>query len=253
MRIVGVIHLLPLPGTPRAVDFETVLSRALEDAFTLKRGGVETVIVENFGDAPFVRGLVEPHIATYMTRLILEIKSKVGLNIGVNVLRNDARTAIAIAETVKAEFVRINVHTGAAWTDQGLIQGSAYDSLQYRNQLGSKVQIMADVMVKHATPAGKRTLLDAANDTVHRGLADAIIVTGEATGSCVDWSEVEALKAQLPKVPIWIGSGINRENITQAEQLADAVIIGTYFHRNSQISLPLDLKRVRDLVGSLKG
>ena len=60
----------------------------------MKRGGVETVIVENFGDAPFVRGLVEPHIATYMTRLILEIKSKVGLTIGVNVLRNDARTVI---------------------------------------------------------------------------------------------------------------------------------------------------------------
>ena len=60
-NIIGVIHLLPLPGTPCSTHtFQEVLNRALLDAQALLDGGLQMAIVENFGDAPFVRGSVEP-------------------------------------------------------------------------------------------------------------------------------------------------------------------------------------------------
>ena len=248
-NVMGVIHLKPLPGTPNgSCSLQEVLDAALSDAMALREGGVVTTIIENFGDAPFVRGSVDPHIVAMMTRIAERVKEHTGLELGINVLRNDALAALAIAATVGAKFVRVNVHTGAAWTDQGLIQGEAYQTLQYRKQLGVDVQIAADVMVKHATPAGNRTLLDAAKDTVFRGQANALILTGTATGSTVDFNELKQLREDLPQVPLWIGSGIDISNIQQAIPLADAVIVGTYFHEDGQLTKSLDPKRIKQLL-----
>lgn len=253
LQVCGVIHLKPLPGTPRGVNsFDTVLAAALVDAHALKEGGVTMAILENFGDAPFVRGRVEAHIVSMMTFIAKAIVEETGLELGINVLRNDALSAMAIAHTVGASFIRVNVHTGAAWTDQGLIQGAAYETLQYRTQLNSSVGIAADIMVKHATPAGQRTLLDAAKDTVYRGLAQRLIVTGTATGASVDWDEVAELKHAIPETEVWIGSGMTLTNILQAVQYADGVIVGTYFHKDADINQPLDVERVRSFVLSVE-
>jgi predicted TIM-barrel enzyme len=53
-----------------------------------------------------------------------------------------------------ARFVRVNVHTGAAVTDQGLIQGRAAETLRERQRLCPDVALLCDVQVKHATPLG---------------------------------------------------------------------------------------------------
>ena len=249
--IVGVIHLLPLPGTPCSQHtFHEVLERAMSDARALKEGGVELAILENFGDAPFVRGSVEPHIVSMMTVIALRI-TEFGLELGINVLRNDARSAMAIAAAVEAKFIRVNVHTGAAWTDQGLIQGDAYQTLLYKRQLAVDVSIAADIMVKHATPAGTRSMLDAAKDTLYRGQVDHIIVTGTATGSTIDLEDLQKLRATLPEASIWIGSGLNSGNVRQIMAYADGAIVGTYFHRDGDLSKPLDAARVRALFTAL--
>ena len=250
-KIIGVVHLLPLPGTPHGIySLSTVLDRALQDARALKEGGVSCVMIENFGDAPFVRHKVEPHIVSMMTLIAKEIQ-QLGLTIGINVLRNDACAAMAIATAVDAKLIRVNVHTGAAWTDQGLIQGDAYKTLMYRKQLSSEVSIMADVMVKHATPAGTRTLLDAAKDTVHRGGADALIVTGTATGATADLNDLLTLRAALPNVKLWVGSGVVPENVQDVLSIADGAIVGTHFHADADLSKPLDAGRIRNFMDLL--
>lgn len=247
-KIIGVVHLLPLPGTPNGIyPFSTVLNRALQDAESLKEGGVSCVMIENFGDAPFVRNQVEPHIVAMMTLIAKEVQ-RLGLTVGINVLRNDATAAMAIATAVDAKLIRVNVHTGAAWTDQGLIQGDAYKTLMYRKQLSSQVSIMADVMVKHATPAGTRTLLDAAKDTVYRGGADALIVTGTATGATANLNELSTLREALPGVKLWVGSGVVPDNVQSVLSIADGAIVGTYFHANGDLSKPLDVERIRQFM-----
>jgi len=250
-HIIGVIHLLPLPGTPRAIyTFQEVVERAVRDAQALKSGGVQMAIVENFGDAPFVRDSVEPHIVSMMTVIAVEIRA-LGIELGINVLRNDARSALAIAAAVGAKLVRINVHTGAAWTDQGLIQGDAYQTLLYKKRLAVDIAIAADVMVKHATPAGTRSLLDAAKDTLYRGNVDHIILTGTATGSTVDIEDLKQLRERLPVASIWIGSGLSLDNVCQAMAFADGGIVGTYFHEDGDLHKPVDANRVRALIDVL--
>ena len=54
--LIGVIHLPPMPGDPKAgadTSFAQVVDHALRDVDALVAGGVHGIIVENFGSAPF--------------------------------------------------------------------------------------------------------------------------------------------------------------------------------------------------------
>ena len=157
--IIGVVHLLPLPTSPRwGGSLKAVLDRAEQEATALASGGVHGIIVENFFDAPFPKDQVDPAVVSAMTIAVQRLQNLVTLPIGINVLRNDARSAIAIATCTDAQFIRVNVWSGAMVTDQGIIEGRAHELMRYRRELGSDVKIFADVLVKHAQPLSGRTL-----------------------------------------------------------------------------------------------
>ena len=246
---IGVIHLLPLPGTPHARDpLHIIIERAIHDANVILSAGFDGLILENFGDAPFVQHRVPPHIISCMTRIAWEIKQRFPqpFTLGINVLRNDAQAAIAIAKAVGADFVRINVHIGSAWTDQGLIEGSAYENLMYRRSISSQVQIASDVLVKHAAPAGSSELLLLAKDTVLRGGADVLILTGTRTGTTTAVEEVQQVRSILPNTPLWIGSGVTPQNIRNYTSIASGAIIGSYLHQDGLLDRPLCASRAEE-------
>src|SRR3954449_7631783 len=122
----------------------------------------------------------------------------------VNVLGNDAASAIAVAAATGAAFVRINVHTGAMLADQGIIEGRAAETLRMRAALAPEVLIFADHMVKHATPLTVVDEAQAAKDLRHRGLADAIIVSGAETGAEPDRDRFARVREALSDAPILI-------------------------------------------------
>ena len=156
--LIGVIHLPPMPGDPKAcadTSFNQVVDFAMRDVDALVAGGVHGIIVENFGSAPFQRGdatsRLPPHQVALMARVVGACVANSGVPIGVNCLRNDAQSALGIAAATGAEFIRVNVHSGAYLTDQGIIEGEAWRTLRYRKELGVEhVAILADVLVKHA-------------------------------------------------------------------------------------------------------
>ena len=122
--IIGVVHLLPLPTSPRwGGSLKAVIDRAEQEATALSAGGVNGIIVENFFDAPFSKNQVDPAVVSAMTLIVQRLMNLVTLPVGINVLRNDAHSAIAIASCVHAQFIRVNVLTGVMATDQGLIEG----------------------------------------------------------------------------------------------------------------------------------
>src|SRR5215470_18911127 len=160
-RIIGMLHVPALPGSPQGrLEFNAIVTWVLKDADALASGPVDALLLENFGDAPFYPRRVPPHTVAFMTAIAREVKREFRLPLGINVLRNDAESALAIASAVSADFIRVNIHTGARVTDQGVIEGAAYDTLRYRRLLQSNVQIFADVDVKHSAPVVVRKLED---------------------------------------------------------------------------------------------
>ena len=251
--VIGVLHLLPLPTSPRwQGDLQAVIDRAEQEATALASGGVHGIIVENFFDAPFTKGSVDPAVVSAMGLVVQRLQTLVTVPIGLNVLRNDARSAMAIATCTGAAFIRVNVLTGVMATDQGLIEGCAHDLLRYRKELGSPVKILADVLVKHARPLGSPNLITAVQETLHRGMADGIILSGWATGHPPSLEDLELAKAAAGDRPVFIGSGADWENIGPLMKAADGVIVASSLKRQGDINQPIDPIRVGQFVEAMQ-
>jgi membrane complex biogenesis BtpA family protein len=247
--IIGVVHLLPLPTSPRwGGSLRAVVERAAQEATALASGGVNGIIVENFFDAPFTKGQVDPAVVSAMTLIVHQLMDLLTLPVGINVLRNDAHSGLAIASCVGAKFIRVNVLTGVMATDQGLIEGQAHELLRYRRELGSDVKILADVLVKHARPLGSPNLTTAVQETIQRGLADGVILSGWATGSPPTLEDLELAKAAADGTPVFIGSGASWENISTLIQAADGVIVSSSLKRHGRIEQTIDPIRVSQFV-----
>lgn len=260
--LIGVIHLPPLPGSPRwplsGASFDQVLGRAWEDAEAYAENGADAVIVENFGDAPFSPGTVSPETVAAMAVAGQAVRTALAgrAALGFNVLRNDARAALALCAACGGEFLRVNVLTGAAWTDQGLIQGDAHGLLRARRVLAPEVTILADVHVKHAHPAPGAANLpigEAARDTVERGLADGLIVSGVGTGAATDPGDVERVRRACPSTPVFVGSGVSPENVRDLlARGARGVIVGSALMRDGRAGQPVEPARVQGLTRVLR-
>ncbi|MEL6928542.1 MAG: BtpA/SgcQ family protein [Cyanobacteria bacterium J06600_6] len=251
--VIGVVHLSPLPTSARwQGKLQAVIARAEQEATALAAGGVDGIIIENFFDAPFTKDCVDPAVVSAMTLVVDRLKGMIMLPIGINVLRNDARSAMAIATCTQTQFIRVNVLTGVMATDQGLIEGKAHELLRYRRELGSEVAILADVLVKHARPLGTPNLTTAVQDTIQRGLADGVILSGWATGSPPTQEDLELAAAAAGNTPVLIGSGANWENIPQLMQAADGVIVSSSLKRQGNINETIDPIRVSQFVEAAK-
>jgi len=251
-KIIGVIHLLPLPGSPGFTSpFGEILERALQDCKTYADNGVHCSIIENFGDAPFTGGKVPSMTVASMTFIANELKKQFAeVRFGINVLRNDAEAALSIAEVVGAEFIRVNVHVGAVVADQGIIQGKAYETLRLRKNLNSNVKIFADVGVKHSAQLGEYDISLQAADVLGRGLADAIVVTGTRTGVAVNFRELQKLRQGFPSAKIIAGSGATAATAAKLLKYADSIIVGTSVKVDEITSNPVDGKRIKKFVES---
>jgi membrane complex biogenesis BtpA family protein len=252
---VGVVHLLPLPAGPRpSPGFAEARARALADAAALAEGGADAAILENFGDAPFPSGPVDPHVVAFVASVAAEIRARhPGLALGLNLLRNDARGAMGAAAASGSDFVRVNVHVGAMVTDQGLLQGDAHGTLRYRRELGADVAIAADVLVKHAVPLGPATVGPVAADTWRRGGADVLIVTGEGTGRPADPARAEEVRRAVPEARVWVGSGVTQASASAWRGLVHGAIVGTALHADGDVARPLDRARVEAMARALGG
>jgi uncharacterized protein len=87
----------------------------------------------------------------------------------------------------------------------------------------------------------------AARDTVERGLADALVVSGTGTGQATSLDDVKRVRSACPQVPILIGSGATSANAASYLQFADGLIVGTSVKRAEKLSNPVDRNRVAAL------
>lgn len=262
LPVIGMIHLPALPGSPGCemqAGFANVWSRiegvVMADAKALSEGGVDGIMIENFGDVPFFPGVNPVHVATLMTAMATKVRQSTRKPIGINVLRNDGVSALAIALASDAQFIRVNVLSGARVTDQGVIQGGAHELLRYRHQIGAgHIAILADVQVKHSSPLGGGTLLSQdVDDLCHRALADGVIVSGSGTGKAVDIDALKSTRAAAGNHPVFIGSGTSIENLGEISKHAYGFIVGTTFKVGGVLDAPVDVGRVAAFMAEVGG
>jgi membrane complex biogenesis BtpA family protein len=248
------LHIPPLPGAPRyGGDLELIRWHVLDDAAALVKGGVDGLLVENFGDTPFYPEHVPPEVVACMMRVAREVRQRFEVPLGVNVLRNDGCAALAVAHATGAAFIRVNVLCGVRLTDQGLVQGIAHELLRLRRRLGANdIRILADVHVKHSAPLGlPQPVRQEVADLIERGCADAVIVSGEGTGQATDPAELAEVKKAAGQTPVLVGSGVTAETIRALLACADGAIVGTSLKVDGVATNPVDPKRVEELMAAI--
>lgn len=252
--IIGMLHLPALPGSPQyAGAIAPIREAMLRDAELLAEGGVHGLMIENFGDVPFYPGRVPTHVVAHMTALAADVKRAVPqLPLGINVLRNDGLSALSVAHAANAQYIRVNVLCGARVADQGLLQGIAHDLLRLRAELKAEsIKVFADVDVKHSAALAPRNIADEVDDTLHRGLADALIVSGAGTGKATDPEKVRTVKSAAKDASVFLGSGVTPKSLPALLPHADGFIVGTYFKKDGVSTNAVDVARVRELLKAI--
>ena len=250
----GVIHLPALPGAPAAaLDLDAIEARALADAAAYAEAGFGGLVLENYGDAPFLADRVGAETVAAMARLARALRlARPDLALGVNVLRNDGEAALAVAAAAGADFIRVNVLGGVSWSDQGPLVGRAAGILRLRRSLGSAARIFADVDVKHAVMAAHADPVHQAEDLLERAGADALVVSGRATGAEPDAALLKRLRERFGGgAVLLVGSGLREDNAAVLLADADGAIVGTAVKEGGVTSRPVDPAAARRLAESV--
>ena len=245
MPVIGVVHLLPLPGAPlyENMPVDEIAKKAVKEAKMMADNGMDGLIIENFGDKMFFK-TVGPEVVASLTVVAKAVRDAVKIPIGMCVLQSDAIAGLAIAKAVDAEFIRVPYYTETSIVDTGTMESIAAKALRYRKYIGCKAKILADVHIKHSYPLMQRPIEYAAEDAYERGLADAIIVTGRKTGGETNPEDVIRVRKALPELPLMVGSGVSVENVDKYLDYVNAIIVASSLNINGDVEQVPDEARV---------
>ncbi len=230
---------------------EEIIERAVRDAKALEEGGVDAVLIENYGDKPF-RVRVNSLTTSIMTRIVHEVKREVDVEVGVSVLRNSAPEAVAVALATGASFIRSNQWCWSSDAPEGILTPVVHEALEIMSAFGKKVKVIADVRVKHSSPISNRSICLEAKDLAKRCEVDVIAVSGEVTGEAPNPNELRTVRRCVGKEKeVYVSSGVNPENVYAFAE-ADGFIVGTYFKFDAITENPVDVERVKKFLSKLK-
>jgi membrane complex biogenesis BtpA family protein len=248
--IIGMLHVQALPGVPKnKLKMTQIIDFTLREAETYLENGIDTVIIENMHDIPYLNGKVGPEITAAMAIIAYELKKRLDLKLGIQILAGANQEALAAAFCSGADFIRAEGFVFSHVADEGLMNSCAGQLLRYRKSLAAdNVKVITDIKKKHSAHA-----ITSDVDIVETAQAaqffasDGLIITGSSTGKSADYEELKAVKKHV-KLPVLIGSGINAENLLSYLKYADGLIIGSYFKEDGYWENNISIDRLRKLM-----
>lgn len=250
--VIGVVHLLPLPGTPNyGGEPVPVIDRAVQEAQILYQGGVNGIIIENFNDDPFSKDEITKEQLCLMASIITLVRKEVNLPLGVNVHFNDWKAEIALAYACRTQFVRIEVYVDTVITTSGMVEPCCADVTRYRKflNISESLQIWADIHPKYSKNISPYTLTESAR-MAQDALADTIIVTGLTTGIETPLDDIREVKNSV-SLPVYAGSGTHAENVIDTLDIADGVIVGSAFKIDGDVRKTVSLVKVKEFMNAI--
>ena len=239
--IIGAVHLPPLSGYPDSPGFDVAIANALHDTQALIDGGVDGIIFENNYDIPHTVH-VGPEVISAMVRIGKELKHKVQVPLGVNVLWNDYRAGLNIAKDLNLQFIRVPVFVDTIKTDYGVISGDAQDTITFRKHIGAEnVALFTDIHVKHSELILPEPIIAAARRAVEEH-SDALIVTGKWTGDAPDTKELQDVRETVGEFPILCGSGVDEHNVKKLFAYSNGAIVSTSLKEDSASTHKINVK-----------
>ncbi len=257
-KLIAMVHVLPLPGTPRyGGSVQNIIDKALEEAEIYRNAGVDAIMIENMHDVPYLKREVGHEISTMMALIAEKIKSATKLPVGMQILAGANIAAISAAHTAGIDFIRAEGFVFGHVADEGFFESDAGELMRYRKKIGAeKIRVFTDIKKKHSSHSitADTSVVETAK-AAEFFITDGVIITGSATGEATSIVDIVEVKKNV-KCPVLIGSGLTTENIEKYFNFADGFIVGSYFKRDGYWANEIDTSRVNKFVekfNELKG
>src|SRR5512146_3186490 len=139
--VLGMVHLLPLPGTPfyQEGTIEQTREKAVADATALYQGGADGCLIQTVDrvypaadEADYARVAAMAMIA----KAVADATSPT-FQIGIQIMLNALKASVAVATVCGGSFLRCTALVGATLSASGMVEAHPYDFLTYRAQLGA--------------------------------------------------------------------------------------------------------------------
>jgi len=245
--IIGMVHVDALPGTPmNSLSIQSIVNKSIDEALKLQDAGVNAILIENMHDVPYLKKNVGPEIVACMTAVSVELRKRIELPIGIQILAGANKEALAVALASGLEFIRAEGFVFAHVADEGFMESCAGELLRYRKMIGAEhILIFTDVQKKHSSHAITADInIKEHVETASYFRSDGIIITGSSTGKEAMIDDVKTAY-QNTSLPIIIGSGITITNIENYWNFADAFIVGSGFKFEGKWENSISEERVK--------
>jgi membrane complex biogenesis BtpA family protein len=230
--IIGLVHLLPCPGTPHFEEgnFEKSLEKAVAGARALEKGGADGCLIQTvdkvFPTADEADYACVAAVAA-ITQAVSQNTSEV-FQIGVQIFVNGISASLAVVKVCGGSFLRITALVGESDTQWGLVKANPQPFLAYRDKLGAQnIKLITEVAGMHFHWRGEpKPVGEIAKEAVGLG-AHAIEVAhaDEETNLRL----IREVKAAVPGLPVILGGHTRHENAARRLAEADGAFVGTCF------------------------
>lgn len=230
--IIGLIHLIPMPGTPfyQEGNIEKCIEKAVKDAQSLVAGGAQGGLIQSSDriypstdDTDYVR-------VSTLSVIANEVKKVVPSDfiIGVQLMWNCITPSLAVAKAVGADFTRCTALVGSTESMFGKIDANPLKVMEYRKKIGAeKIDMLAEISGYHFKGEyDKSNLLNLARSAMNVG-ANAIEIV--SLDEELNNRMVQDVKGLNPNIPVILGGGTNVENAQRRLKYADGALVGACF------------------------
>ena len=251
--IIAMVHFPALPGSPLydpKFGLDYILESTEKDLLALQNAGVDAVMFGNENDRPYEFN-ANLSTTSVMAYIIGQLKNKISVPFGVNVLW-DPMSTIALAASTGAHFVR-EIFTGTYASDMGLWSPDAGKVMRYRDSLNRNDLLMLyNISAEFAYSLDRRSIAERSKSVVFSSIPDAILVSGQITGESVDLSDLKEVKKAIPNIPVLANTGVKIDNVEKTLDITDGVIIGSSLKVDGNTWNPVDPKRANDFMKKVK-
>jgi|SRR6056297_574162 len=251
--IIGMVGLNAMPGSfnYKGEGLQKIREKAVADAKKLDQAGIDGIMIQNVSDLP-MKGKVDNEKIAYMSSIGTSIKNVVSDDciVGVSVLKNDGEAAVAVADAIGADFIRLKVYVGAMVSSAGIEEGCMNRVLDKMQKLDLNLDIWADIHDRTGVPLGEVRLVEAVKHAFDKGMADAVIITGKNFEESKEW--LSKVQSQFPSRYVFIGGGTKPDNVNTALKYADGVIVGSCLKEDGIITNNVKISRAEKFMNTIK-
>jgi predicted TIM-barrel enzyme len=196
----------------------------------LVKAGFDSVILQNQGDAPYFHAQVPVEAVACFSIISAAVRESVGVPLGIQVLGNDNRAALAIASVVGADFIRAGLESPRSNRLATLIRE--------KERLHSSVAILGDPG-RHAHAYANQSFgLDLGLDAwvlSREGIQDGLNLYQNRSPVYLDFENDDILRF-----------------VQEAQLKVQGVIFGSVLRKGQHPGAPLDLKKSKELLREVK-